>query len=110
MSVADGDSADKTRRCGLFVISLGTEGFRILEGRPGKKETMEEMITAMLEYYNPVESVSRKRDRLFMIQQGGDDVEMYARRVRDTGRGCEFKGMEGEIMKDWFICNLNDRH
>ena len=71
MRVADGDSADETRRCGLFGISLGTEDFRILEGRSGKKETMEEIVAAMLEYYNPVESVNRKRDRLFMIQQGG---------------------------------------
>ena len=91
------------------MISLGTEGFRILEGRPGKKETMEERITAMLEYFNPVEFVSRKKDRLFMIQQGGDDVEMYASWVRDAEREYGFKGMESEIIKYWFICNLNYR-
>ena len=37
MSVANGDSGDETRRCSLFVISLGIKGFWILGRRPGEK-------------------------------------------------------------------------
>ena len=70
---------------GVFKISLGPEGYKILRSRPNQCGTLDEMIQSIKQYYNPEQSIGRCRCYLKCAsQQPGESVSEFGGRIRNT--------------------------
>ena len=99
------------RKIALLLHYIGPDCLEIFNNFKEKDKIQYNLVVESFEkYFIPKKNIAIERHKFFKHKQGDDSLDIFLTKLKTLANNCEFKELKESLIRDIFICNMNNNN